>query len=151
VRAEWNAWARLDPGFGERYGGAADRAAIHAGGKLESLLRTLHLAAGAGAIRPIRPGGRPPRAAGAGERAGRPPGVVSSFCDWYGFVVVPAAAEAFRRAVWGLFPAGGQGETVVATLRQSGVVPEGWRDFPRSWPWAAAWAGETPFVLRPAP
>jgi hypothetical protein len=151
VRKAWDVQAALDPDFRNRYGPWAERAAIRAGGKLESLVRTLHLAAAAGTIRPIIGPGHMPQAAGVSERKGRPPGVVSSFCDWYGFTVAPAAAEEFRRAVWGLFPAGGQEETPVATLRQSGLAPEGWQHYPRGWPWAAAWAGEVPFVLRAAP
>ena len=65
--------------------------------------------------------------------------------------MAPAAAAEFRRAVRGLFPEGGLEETVVATLRQSGLAPEGWQSCPRGWPWADAWAGAVPFVLRAAP
>jgi hypothetical protein len=166
VRGAWDALAWRDPTFRARYGRWADMAALRAGGKLESLLRTLHIAAAAGLIRPIGPSeptppgpaavtagerkGRP-LAGGGGERKGRPPGVVSTFCDWHGFVVAPAAAGDFRRAVRELFPEGGLEETVVATLRQSGLAPEGWQSSPRGWPWADAWAGAVPFVLRAFP
>ena len=152
VRSAWNAQAARDPDFQARYGRWANLAALRAGGKLESLVRTLHLAAAAGTIRPIGPGLRHSHDAAAGsERKGRPPGVVSTFSDWHGFTVAPTAADEFRREVWGLFPEGGQEETVMATLRQSGLAPDNWQLLPRGWPWEAAWAGEVPFVLRVGP
>ncbi len=61
VRSAWNAQTALDPDFHAQYCRWARWAALRAGGKLESLVCTLHLTAAAGIIRPV---GHPHAAAG---------------------------------------------------------------------------------------
>ncbi len=151
VRNEWIAVAACDADFRRTYAFWADFAERRVGGKLECLVRTLHLAAAADQIHPLRRSSLPASAIVSpppprDERKGRPPKFVSCFSDWAGFTIVRGE---FRAAVWGLFPAGVLEATVVATLRQSGIAPEGWHVSPKAWAWDAAWAGEVAFVLRP--
>ncbi len=167
MRTEWDARADRDPAFRLRYHLWAAAAQRGARSKLESLVRTLQLAADARLIRPFFQGGLPSAAAPAAAAAAaapaaataaaaaadgvRPPGVVRQFSDWEGFVVEPEAAGeggAFWQAVRGLFPAGVREERVRSTLCTSGVVPQGWQ---WGWQWDAAWAGGAAFVLRPGP
>ena len=150
VRAEWDAVAARDPAFRQMYASLANFSARRFGCKSECLVRTFHIAAAAGHIRPLARGTLPaPALAVSGDaRYGRPPMIVSSLCDWAGFTVVDGT---LRSAVRGLFPAGVGELVVLATLRQMGVVPEGWHTSVRAWPWEAAWAGEVAFVLRPQP